>query len=127
MASENDIQETKSVLIIDDEIDICFLLSSLLKKKSYEITVVNTLYEGLKVLDNQQPNLIFLDNMLPDGKGINNIDAFKEKAPNSKIIMISANDTTIDKSMAYKHGVDNFVGKPFNGKVIFEAIEQVKL
>ena len=117
----------RSVLIVDDEIDICFLLSSLLKKKSFDITVVNTLEDGLKVLDTQQPTLIFLDNHLPDGKGVNNIDRFKEKSPNSKIIMITANDTTIERSVALKNGVDYFMGKPFNGKKVFTAMEEINV
>ena len=120
-----DQKTSRKVLIVDDELDICFLLGSMLKKKDYEITVVNTLNEGLKVLETQHPALIFLDNHLPDGKGINNIDKFKEMSPDSKIIMISANDTQVDRNVAYRNGADNFIGKPFNGSIVFEAIDNV--
>ena len=120
-----DQKTSRKVLIVDDELDICFLLGSMLKKKDYEITVVNTLNEGLKVLETQHPALIFLDNHLPDGKGINNIDKFKEMSPDSKIIMISANDTQVDRNVAYRNGADNFIGKPFNGRIVFEAIDNV--
>ena len=117
--------KSRQVLIVDDELDICFLLGSMLKKKDYNITVVNTLNEGLKALETQHPALIFLDNHLPDGKGINNIDRFKELSPESKIIMISANDTQVDRNVAFRNGADNFIGKPFNGRVVFEAIENI--
>ena len=42
----------KKVLIIDDEIDLCLLLSAYLTSKNYEVSIANTLMEGLKNLNN---------------------------------------------------------------------------
>ena len=60
-------------LIIDDEIDICFLLSSVLKQKNLDISIAHNLNEGLGKVGNLEPEVIFLDNYLPDGKGLNAI------------------------------------------------------
>ena len=62
------------VLIIDDETDICYLLSTLLKQKNLETEYVNTLSDAALALKKDTPEIIFLDNHLPDGLGMNFIE-----------------------------------------------------
>ena len=84
-------------LIIDDEIDICFLLTAILKNADIESTYVNTLEAARNILDNQFPEIIFLDNHLPDGVGVDFISYIKKNKPDSKIVMITAYDTQKDR------------------------------
>ncbi len=114
-------------LIIDDETDICYLLKGILSLKNYEATFATTLAEGENYLKQHDPAVIFLDNHLPDGYGIDTIRHFKEDYPSSKIVMITAHDTSSDREKAYKEGVDFFIGKPFTRDTIFKTIEKIKL
>lgn len=113
------------VLIIDDEQDICFMLSLMLKKKNLESKVAHSLTEGKSLIEKEKPNLIFLDNNLPDGLGIDAIPELKKQFPEVKIIVITANDTTDNRKDAIQNGANAFIGKPFTGQKIFSAIESV--
>lgn len=66
------------VLIIDDELDICFLLSSILRKLNFRTSYVTTLASATRVLSEKKPDIIFLDNHLPDGFGVDFIGQIKK-------------------------------------------------
>jgi two-component system, OmpR family, response regulator len=111
-------------LIIDDETDICYLLSSILRQKNYSTVFAGSLAEAEKHLEGETGySVIFLDNHLPDGFGVNYITTLKEKCPNSIIVMITAHDTIADRNKAQEKGVDFFIGKPFSKETIFKTIE----
>ena len=112
-------------LIIDDEVDICYLLSSILRNKGISAQYVNSLAEANKCLQNEKPDIIFLDNHLPDGMGMDYISYIKEYRPTAKIIMISAYDTSTDRSKAIQLGADQFIAKPFTIENIYNAVERL--
>jgi two-component system OmpR family response regulator len=112
-------------LIVDDEVDVCYLLSVILKHKNLESSYVNTISEAKRVLLENNPCIIFLDNHLPDGFGVNFIEEIKDLYPDVKIVMITAHDTTTDRDRAYKNGADQFIGKPFTRDVIFKTLESL--
>ncbi|HKZ65066.1 MAG TPA: response regulator [Chitinophagaceae bacterium] len=113
------------VLIIDDEVDVCYLLKSILKQKSIEATYVTTLAEGEILLAEYEPPVIFLDNHLPDGFGVDYVRLFKREHPSSRIVMLTAHDTFADKERAYREGVDFFISKPFTRNIILKTIEKI--
>ncbi len=113
------------VLIIDDEIDICYLLSSILKQNNCQTQFVNNLADAIEELKNSSPLIVFLDNHLPDGLGIEFVDHIKENYPAIKIIMITAYDTIIERQHAISKGVDIFLGKPFTKENINTAMEKL--
>lgn len=113
------------VLIIDDEGDVCYLLSKLLKQKELEFDHVNTLTQAETLLKEDTPDIIFLDNNLPDGLGINFIDHVRENYPEIKIVIITAHDTSSTKSKALKKGADFFIAKPFTSEQIFNCVDQM--
>jgi two-component system OmpR family response regulator len=112
-------------LIVDDETDACYLLSSILEHKNLQASFVNTINEAKTVLEEESPSIIFLDNHLPDGFGMNFIPDIKQRLPQAKIIMITAHDTQADKNKAIFQGADHFIGKPFTREIIFKAIESL--
>jgi two-component system OmpR family response regulator len=119
------LNQDMKVLIIDDETDICYLLSTLLKQKSLETEYVNSLSEATIALQKDIPEIIFLDNHLPDGLGINYLEYIKSNYPSSKIVMITAHDTAADRQKALSEGADFFIGKPFTRDIIYKTVEQL--
>ena len=113
------------VLIVDDELDICYLLGGILKQKKLKTSYVNTLSDAEVALKNEPPEILFLDNHLPDGFGLDFISYVKAHAPATKIIMITAHDSAAERNRAYAEGVDFFISKPFNREIIYSTIDKL--
>lgn len=117
--------DTIKVLIVDDEMDICYLLSGMLKQRNLRTGFVNSLSDAVVALHTETPSLVFLDNHLPDGVGLDFIPFVKKNYPEVKIIMITAHDGAAERKKAYEGGVDLFVAKPLNRKLINDAIDKL--
>jgi len=112
-------------LIIDDEIDICYLLSGILRNKNIHPNYVNTIGDAMPAMQKHHPEIIFLDNHLPDGMGVDLIKDIKLMLPEAKLIMITAYDTTSDRNRAMAEGVDFFISKPFSRDTIYQVTDQL--
>ena len=113
----------KRALIVDDETDICYLLSHILKQKNIQPTVAGSLEEADKMLQSSKSfYFIFLDNHLPDGLGINQIKRWKEKFPLTHVIMITAHDSFEERKKAASDGAESFISKPFSKEMILNSI-----
>jgi DNA-binding NtrC family response regulator len=113
----------KRALIVDDETDICYLLSNILKQRNIQTAFAGSLAEADRML--QSPDFfyyVFLDNHLPDGLGINQIKRWKEKFPSIHVIMITAHDSYEERKKASRDGADYFISKPFSKEVILNSI-----
>lgn len=124
---ESKIEKIKilKVLIIDDELDICYLLSGILRQKKLKTSYVNTLSEAEVALKMDPPGLLFLDNHLPDGFGLDFIHYIKNNYPSVKIIMITAHDSAAERNRAYNEGADFFISKPFTRELINATIDKI--
>lgn len=122
---EKHLDQDIEVLIVEDEIDICFLLTGILRKKNLQTTFVNSIHEAQDLLAIQHPSILFLDNNLPDGHGVDFIHQIKNSHPLTRIIMITADDTIANKNKALKAGADFFIGKPFTRDAINKTIDTV--
>ncbi|UAY52859.1 response regulator [Ferruginibacter albus] len=110
------------VLIIDDQEDICFLLSNILKRNGVSCDTAHTLAQGYSLLETHQYDCIFLDNNLPDGFGIDNIEKIKKQSI-TKVIMITAFANEVIETSARLKGVDDFIHKPFKILSIQNIVE----
>lgn len=103
------------IVIIEDEIELGQLIQNFLRKKILEspnlVKTATNLHDGLLYIDEIHPDWIFLDNNLPDGKGINVIEQIKQ-SHSSRVIMMSAMSNL--KEEAFRRGVDYFMDKPIS-------------
>ena len=116
----------RKALIVDDEEDTCFLLSMILKQQDWETSFVHSLSEASRSLAAEEPAVIFLDNNLGDGLGVEYIPQIKTRYPLTKVILITAFDTLPTRSLAFENGAHYFVGKPFDKQAIHQALDSVK-
>jgi len=121
------------VLIIDDEKDICFLISEILKDEKYiTISALNS-DEAIKKFSENKPDLIILDVWLSNSKldGIELLKEFKSLDNKIPIIIISGHGTVDLAVKSIKNGAYDFLEKPFNSdKLIIlarRAIESSQL
>lgn len=81
---------TQKILIVDDETDFCLIMRNYFVRKGYEVSLAYTLKEGLDSLRNIKPDIIFLDNNLPDGHGWDSIQQIVELFPQIRAYLVSA-------------------------------------
>ena len=112
----------QKVLIIEDEGDMCLLLNIMLDGKEMSVDHVKTLVSAEEYLQKESPNVVILDNKLPDGYGIDFIPFLKNSYPSTKIIMISGYDASAEDA-ALASGAHIFLEKPFTRDQLFGAIQ----
>ncbi|MDC0216620.1 sigma-54 dependent transcriptional regulator [Pelagibacteraceae bacterium] len=121
------------VLIIDDEKDICFLISEILKDEKYTTFTAQNSDEAISNFYKNKPDLIILDVWLSNSKldGIEILKEFKNINKNIPVIIISGHGTVDLAVSAIKNGAYDFLEKPFNSdKLIIlsnRAIENSRL
>lgn len=83
---------SKKVVIVDDEQDLCHLLRQYLLDlhPGYEVHLAYTLSDGLVTIQRVKPDVLFIDNNLPDGLGWEKLDLVHGALPHCKINLISA-------------------------------------
>ncbi len=116
----------KSILIIDDEIDLVELLKYNLAKDGYSMQFALNGYDGMHLAEITKPDLIILDLMLPD---INGYEVCKRIKLNSEtaatpIIFLSAKQEEVDKILGFEAGADDYMVKPFS---INELLARIKV
>src|ERR1700733_1938700 len=103
----------RNVLLIEDEGEMCLLLSLILDHANVVVEHVKTLAAADAYLEKKLPALILLDNRLPDGFGLDYIAPLKKNYPWIKIIVMSGVDAAAG-DFALEAGADDFLSKPFS-------------
>lgn len=119
--------DERYILIVDDEAEICLLLSSILKKKGFNTICAYNLSDGIDKVKQYKTTIcaVFLDLHLPDGIGFEIMPEIRNTEQNIKVIVISAYDSMGERQRASREGVDFFIGKPFDRKKVVEALELI--
>ena len=114
-------------MIIEDEKDLCYLLSAVLRRNNLQTACAGSIREAKKTMQEIKPSVIFIDNHLPDGYGSDLIGTVKANYPDTKIIMITAHDSADDIDKAQKRGADYFISKPFTASTINNTLHLLSM
>jgi DNA-binding response OmpR family regulator len=114
----------QKLLIIEDEGEMCLLINLLLDDKELDIEHVKTLSAAVEYFQQHAPDVVLIDNRLPDGFGIDFISVLKENYPDTRIIMITGADASV-KDLAIENGADVFLEKPFTKTELCQSIRNV--
>lgn len=101
-----------SVLIIEDEKNICNFIKTTLKPQGYKITTASSASEGLSIINSGGCDLVLLDLGLPDMDGLEIIRQVRTWS-SLPIIIISARTKEQEKVQALDLGADDYITKPF--------------
>lgn len=112
----------KTILVVDDEKPIADILQFNLIKEGYNVICAYDGDEALEKIDEQQPDLMLLDIMLPKRDGMEVCREVRKKY-DFPIIMLTAKGSEIDKVLGLEMGADDYVTKPFSTR---ELIARVK-
>lgn len=112
----------KKILVVDDEKPISDIIKFNLEKEGYEIVTAFDGEEALEKVEEESPDLIVLDVMLPKIDGLEVVREVRKKH-SMPIIMVTAKETEIDKVLGLELGADDYVTKPFSNR---ELVARVK-
>jgi len=113
----------KNALVIDDELDICLMITKHLQKMQFETRYALTVKDARGKVNTPTYDLMFIDLTLPDGSGFDIMRYIKEMKINTKIVVISAHENESAKALGM--GASLFISKPFTTKSINDALEKL--
>ena len=119
---EQEMDYKKTILIVDDEKMILNLLSCNLIKEGYNVIEAKDGLEAITIAQEEKPDLILLDVMLPKLDGLSVCKRVKN-IMNVPILMVTAKDDELDKILGLELGADDYITKPFS---IRELLARVK-
>ena len=105
---------TEKILVVDDERLVRWSLRQKCEEWGYQVVEAEAGDAGLKVAQNESPDLVLLDVRLPDIGGLEVLDQLKENGDARAVIMITADPQLDDVKAALKLGAYDFVGKPID-------------
>ncbi len=114
----------EKILIVDDDKNISELLRLYLDKEGYETVCAFDGEEALTVYQEEHPNLVLLDIMLPKIDGRQVCRQIRESS-DTPIIMLTAKSETFDKVLGLNLGADDYITKPFDSKEVVARVKAV--
>jgi DNA-binding NtrC family response regulator len=112
------------ILVIDDEKLIRWTLEQHLVKEGYEVTTVDTAEKGLELIIEDTPDIVLLDNRLPEMTGIEMLEKLRVRERGLTVIMITAYGLVESAVKAMKLGAYDYISKPFNLEEISFVIKK---
>ena len=113
-----------TILIVDDDPEICETLESLVRRQSHHCFSVNTLRAARLVLKKQQYDVVFLDVRLPDGNGLDMLEEFGEAENPPEIIILTGRGDPDGAELAIQGGVWDYLLKPSSVKEISLTLDR---
>jgi CheY-like chemotaxis protein len=114
------------ILIVDDEPDMCWALEHLLNKRGYVTRTALTAMEALMLMERHRFACVFLDAKLPDMDGLELAWRMRERAPDTRLLMVSGyfyrDDVSIQEAIAQGVIID-LISKPFLQAEILQVLE----
>src|SRR5271169_4475375 len=103
-----------SVLVVDDEPDLCELLSITLRRMDLSPRTANTVVAAQRLLKSEQFDLCLTDMQLPDGDGLDLVQWIQQYSPSVPVAVITAHGNMETAVRALKAGAFDFVSKPLD-------------
>ena len=117
-----ELEEKKTILIVDDEKPIVDILVYNLEKEGYNTLEANDGITAVEIATTQKPDLILLDIMLPKMDGLTVCKKIRTSL-NVPILMLTAKDEEIDKILGLELGADDYITKPFSVRELMARIK----
>ena len=119
-------EKNKKILVVDDEQDLCEILSFNLETEGYQVSTANSAEEALE-MDVASYDLLLLDVMMGGMSGFQMAKLLKENPTTAHIpiIFLTARDTENDTVTGFNLGADDYISKPFSIREVMVRVRAV--
>ncbi|MGA2379365.1 MAG: sigma-54 dependent transcriptional regulator [Spirochaetia bacterium] len=116
----------KRILVVDDEVNLCDVLSMLLEDDGYEVATAPNGRKAIEILDTGAiPDLVISDLKMPLQDGMELLDHVKRMGRDVPLVMITAYGSIENAVEAMKRGAADFITKPFNKDIIRHVVHNL--
>jgi len=118
----------KTILLVDDDKDFCFLIKMMLKKTNIRLHFVYNGEEAIQFMNKQEKNsihLILLDIQMPLVSGYTVIELFKQKYPEIPVMAVTAFGLTGEREKCLSSGFNEYLAKPFEEQDLLTLIDRL--
>ncbi|MFB2838422.1 response regulator transcription factor [Floridanema evergladense] len=125
MVKETRVRDTKKLLLIDDDPNLILLVKDYLEFRGYEVITAENGREALEVLENEIPDLIICDVMMPEMDGYTFVKNVRENPLTNwiPVLFLSAKGQSQDKVKGLNTGADVYMVKPFEPEELVAQVE----
>jgi len=120
---KRDQAEAARLLVVDDEENITFLLTSALRHFGFDVRVAASGRAALDAVREVVPHLVILDVMMPDIDGFEVVRRLRESGVRVPVLFLTARDATDDKVRGLTLGGDDYVTKPFSLEEVVARVQ----
>jgi len=118
------LKEKASILIVDDDLDICKTLSLILEGEGYHVEIANTGKEAIEKSKEKAYNVALLDIVLPDMAGTELLRKLCEATPKMIKIMVTGYPNLQNAVEALNYNADAYLIKPVNHEKLLQVIQE---
>ena len=112
-----------TILVVDDEKDICDFFKDFLTEENYRTLTALNGKEGIEITRKEKPDLVLLDIKMPGMDGIAVLERIKKINPEIQVVMITGYGSLKTAREAMKLGAYDYITKPFDLKFIRQVIK----
>lgn len=119
--------QRSTILVVDDEAEICDLVTYNLSREGYRVVSEQDGQAGLDRIFKAPPDLLVLDLLLPKLSGLEVLDAVRHE-PRTKslpVLVLTARGTEMDKLVGFERGADDYLTKPFSPKELVARVAAI--
>lgn len=113
------------LLLIDDDRELCELLSTWLVQEGFSIRAAHDGAEARAALASRAPDAVVLDVMLPDGSGLELLKQLRGEHPDLPVLMLSARGEPLDRILGLELGADDYLAKPCDPRELTARLRAV--
>ena len=113
----------KRILVVEDNTELAKLLELILRRAGYDVNVAIDGVDALRQFENEQPDLVLLDIMLPNLDGYEVADRIRHQYhSDAPVVMLSSLDSYLDMERSRQVGATDHIAKPFDKDVLLSII-----
>jgi len=113
------------VLVVDDDQEICRLLSRYLSEQGMQVSRSSNRREFNDRIASERFDIVILDVMLPDASGLDLCRQLRQRLPQLPIILVTALKEDVDRIIGLEIGADDYISKPFNPRELLARMRAV--
>ncbi|MGM0640156.1 MAG: response regulator transcription factor [Thermotogota bacterium] len=115
----------KKILVVDDSNILRRIITFNLKAAGYEVLEAVNGKEGLETVENENPDMIFLDIMMPVMDGFTVLKELKSKEYSKPVVVLTAKGGESDEETAISLGAKRVLTKPFSPKLLVDTVKEM--